>query len=193
MNACDLFIKSDEALTAIVDQIRDYQWGLKVPKTITDKDKTVKEIINYHAYDESWVPDVLDGKTIAEVGTKFDGDLLGDNPKVSWHRIVDTTIGAVRNVNDEEKIVHLSYGDFKTKEYLWHISTFRAFRAVDFARFLGFDDTLPDDLVTAMSDMLTPNIEDWRKMGVFGPPVAVDPSDTPQAKLLGMVGRAPHK
>jgi hypothetical protein len=45
---------------------------------------TLRRIINYHAYDDAWVPEVLAGKTIAEVGMKWDGDLLGDHPRLNF-------------------------------------------------------------------------------------------------------------
>ncbi|MDE2314210.1 MAG: acyl-CoA dehydrogenase family protein, partial [Elusimicrobia bacterium] len=41
----------------------------------------LREVINYHAYDDAWVPDMLAGSTMEAAGAdKFDGDLLGDDP-----------------------------------------------------------------------------------------------------------------
>jgi hypothetical protein len=51
--------------------------------------------MNYHAYDDAWVPATLAGKTIAEVGTHYDGDLLGDTPKRHWDHIVAKAVSAV--------------------------------------------------------------------------------------------------
>ena len=69
MNEKDVFILADEALKKVVDQIRDDQWDLVVPDDMTRKPgTTLRQTINYHAYDDAWVPDVLAGKTIAEVG-----------------------------------------------------------------------------------------------------------------------------
>ena len=46
---------------------------------------TLREIIGYHAYDDAWVPDMLAGRTMDEVGQDaFKGDLLGDDPKGSF-------------------------------------------------------------------------------------------------------------
>ena len=46
---------------------------------------TLREIIGYHAYDDAWVPDMLAGRTMAEVGADaFKGDLLGDDPKAAF-------------------------------------------------------------------------------------------------------------
>ena len=76
------FIASNRALKTVVDQINDEQWELTVPSDWSrGKTMTLREIINYHAYDDAWVPDVLAGKTKEEVGSKFDGDRLTDDPK----------------------------------------------------------------------------------------------------------------
>ncbi|HUD11331.1 MAG TPA: TIGR03086 family protein [Candidatus Saccharimonadia bacterium] len=158
----------------------------------TQEHPTLKVIVNYHAYDDAWLPDVLKGKTAAEVGSKFDGDLLGDDPKGKFAKLVEAAIGAVQTCDDLARIVHLSYGDFPVREYLKHITSFRGFRSYDIARLIGADTTLPPDLVQGLWDKIGPKVEQWRGMGVYGPAVPV-PADAPlQDRLLGMVGRNPH-
>src|SRR6266851_4359649 len=42
---------------------------------------TLRGIVNYHAFDDSWVPDMLGGKTMDESGhDNFKGDLLRSDP-----------------------------------------------------------------------------------------------------------------
>lgn len=186
-----LFILSEAALTKVVDQIKDDQWSLPVPKEISAKGGTLREIINYHAYDDAWVPEMLAGKTIAEVGKKYDGDLLGANPKQSWHAIVDKAVTAVKNAKDLTQPVHMSYGDFPAQEYLVHISMFRGMRAIDLAKFIGVDAQLEPELLQGLWDHLSPHAAEWRQMGVFGPEIRV-PADAPlQQRLLGLTGRQP--
>ena len=194
MNEKDVFILADQALKSVVDQIRDDQWGSKVPDEMSPRQPgmTLRRIINYHAYDDAWVPEVLAGKTIAEVGTKWDGDLLGDHPKLNFASIVETAVLTVRAFDDLDRTVHLSYGDFPAREYLKHITSFRGLRAYDVARFIGADTTLPNDLVQGLWDQIAPDAEQWRQMGVFG--VAVDVPETAplQDRLLGLTGRQPR-
>ena len=98
---------------------------------------------------------------------------------------------AVQALDDPDKIVHLSYGDFPAREYLKHITSFRGFRAFDIAKWIGASTALPEDLVQGMWDLILPEVEAWREMGVYGPPVSV-PADAPlQDRLLGLVGRDP--
>lgn len=197
MTIQEIFIGAEHALANVVNQIKDNQWSMEMPPEFATRAKpgslTLREVINYHAYDDAWVPDTLAGKTIAEVDRKYDGDLLGDDPKAAWQNIVEAAIRAVSGLREDdlERTVHLTYGDWPAKEYLRHITSFRGFRAVDIARVIGVSDRLPGDLVQGMWDSFTPDIEDWRKMGVFGPAISVPDDADLQSKLLGIVGRQP--
>lgn len=190
-----LFVLADQSLTKVVDQITPEDWD-KIPQIDTrGEPQTLKQIINYHAYDEAWVPETLAGKTVAEVGTKYDGDLLGEDAKKSWHAIVDKTIAVVESLSDEDlnKTVHLSYGDFPAKDYLWHITTFRMYRTVEIARFINVDDSLPDDLVKGMWEILVPNAEMLRQNKIFKEAIPVSEDAPLYEKILALSGRNPKK
>ena len=195
MDAKTLFLHADSALSAVISQIKDDQWDMVMPEDFDTRDTaevTLREIVNYHAYDEAWVPDTLAGKTIEEVGDAYDGDLLGDDPGGSYAAIVNKTVVAVEALDDVTKPVHLSYGDFPAGEYLQHISLFRGLRAHDIAKAIGVDATLPEDLVQGLWDLLQGgNAEYWRSMGVYGPAVEVSEDDTLQNRLLGLTSRQP--
>ena len=194
MTEVEVYIASENALSNVIKQIKPDQWSMKLPEwfelgSSQDRDKLdLKTIVNYHAYDTAWVPDTLAGKTIAEVGAKYDGDLLGEDPAGSYAKLAELAIAAAKTA-DPDKIVHLTYGDFPTREYFKHIMSFRGFRAYSIAKLIGADTKLPDDLVQGMWDIISPEVEDWRKMGVFPPPVEVPADADLQTKLLGMCGR----
>lgn len=194
MNEKDVFILADEALKNVVDQIRDDQWDSRVPDDMSPRrpGMTLRRIINYHAYDDAWVPDVLAGKTIEEDGGKYDGDLLGDHPKLNFASIVETAVMTVRGFDDLDRTVHLSYGDFTAREYLKHITSFRGLRVYDIAKFIGADTTMPDDLVQGLWGEIAPEAEQWRQMGVFGAAVEVLETAPLQDRLLGLTGRRPR-
>jgi hypothetical protein len=135
---------------------------------------------------------VLEGKTIDDVDTRWDGDLLGDHPKLNFASIVETAVMTVRGFDDVDRSVHLSYGDFPAREYLKHITSFRGLRVYDIARFIGADTTMPDDLVLGLWDEIAPEAEQWRQMGVFGPAVEVPETAPLQDRLLGLTGRRPR-
>jgi len=197
----ELFIIADRTLDAVVQQIGDGQWGLAIPDwlgigRVSRDGLTLRTLINYHAYDDIWVPDTLAGRTMDEVGADKwkDEDLLGPDPKASFAAIVDAAVAAAEQVTPEqlEQTAHLSFGDFTVQEYFWQITQFRAFRAYEFAVLIGADPTLPDDLVQGVWDQLLPNVEQWRAIGVFGPVVPVAEDAPLQDRLLGLTGRQPR-
>jgi|ERR1700683_127412 len=198
MTEPEIFVLADQALERVVAQIQPDQWDMTIPAWFqtgrTQENMTLHKIINYHAYDEAWVPDTLAGKTIAEVGQKYDGDLLSNDPIAVFKRLTASGITAVQGLSaaDLGRTVHLSYGDYPVREYLKHITSFRGFRAYDIAKLIGASTALSPDLVQGLWDELTPEIEHWRAMRVFGAAVPV-PDDAPlQDRLLGLVGRDPQ-
>lgn len=200
MTEAEVFILSDQALNKVVQQIREEQWDMYLPewfqlgRTQDRSSVTLGTVINYHAYDEAWVPATLSGQAIDDhtgVPASMDEDLLGDDPKASFQALVDKAVAAAQAA-DLDKTVHLSYGDFPARVYLTHITSFRGFRAYDLAKLIGVDTKLPDDLVQGMWDEFVPEVENWRAMGVFGPPIEIDDDAPLQDRLLAICGRDPR-
>src|SRR5438270_11265680 len=133
----DVFILSERALADVIGRIRADQWELRKPEwfqTGGQGNATLREIVNYHAYDSAWVPEVLAGRTMAEVGASFDH--LKTDPNVNYRIYSDLAIAAAQTLQDPNRIVHLSYGEFPAREYLKHITSFRGFRAFDIAKWI---------------------------------------------------------
>jgi len=153
---------------------------------------TLHEIVNYHAYDDIWVPDMLAGRTMDEIGRdKFDGDLLGDEPKGNFMAIVEEACAAAEGFTELDRVVHCSFGDFPAQDYFWQINQFRALRAHDIAQVIGVEAELSEELVQGIWDELSPNADEWRAIGVFPAAVTV-PDDAPLLDhLLGLTGRQP--
>src|SRR5262245_9089505 len=123
MREQDVFIQAEHAPKRVVDQIRDDQWSMEMPPEFAtravDRKLTLREIINYHAYDDAWVPDMLAGRTMDEVGQDaFAGDLLGDDPKGNFAAIVAKACAAAKALGDADlgRTVHCSFGDFPARE-----------------------------------------------------------------------------
>lgn len=192
----EVFVLADHALRRVIDQVGDEQWGMEMPPEFAmrapQQRVTLREVVNYHAYDDAWVPDMLAGRTMEEAGKdKFDGDLLGDDPKGNFARIVEAACAAARELEDLDRTVHCSFGDFTAREYFWQINGFRGLRAHDLAKVIGIDSTLPPDLVRGLWEEIHPHAEEWRAIGVFGPAVEVPRDAGLQARLLGLTGRQP--
>ncbi|MGH3938285.1 MAG: TIGR03086 family metal-binding protein [Pseudonocardiaceae bacterium] len=196
MREQDVFVLADRALNDVIQQIKDDQWTMTMPPGFAmrqmDHVPTLREIVNYHAYDDAWVPDMLAGRTMDEVGRdKFDGDLLGADPKAAFAALVDKACTAASELDDPDRTVHCSFGDYRAREYFWQINGFRGLRAHDLALVIGVEPHLSDDLVQGMWDEVSPHIEEWRAIGVFPAAVPVPESAPLLDRLLGLTGRKP--
>jgi uncharacterized protein (TIGR03086 family) len=197
MTEPEIFVLADRTLRGVVAQIRDEQWDMTMPKDFAmratpDRPITLREVINYHAYDDAWVPDMLAGRTMDEVGKDaFQGDLLDDDPKGNFAAIVDKACAAAQGLTDLERTVHCSFGDFSARDYLLQTNMFRGLRSHDIAKVIGTDSRLPDALVQGLWDELSPIAEDWRAIGIFGPKIEVPADASLQDRLLGLTGRQP--
>ena len=127
-------------------------------------------------------------------GDPFDNDLLADDPSGRFGELVEKSIVAVEGLDDAEldqRTVHYSYGDYSAREALWHAIVFRTTRAHDLAKAIGVDSDLPDDLVRVVWEIVEPNAEEWRQIGVFGPEVDVANDASLEDRVLGLTGRQP--
>ena len=197
MTEADVFVLADRALDSVVAKIANDQWDIPMPPDFARAGSghvpTLREIINYHAYDDAWVPDMLAGRTMAEVGQDaFKGDLLGADPKSSFAGFVDKACAAALALDDLDRTVHCSFGDFTAREYFWQINMFRGLRARDIARVTGVDPRLPEDLVQGIWAEISPHAEQWRAIGVFPAAVPVPAGAPLLDRLLGLTGRDPY-
>jgi hypothetical protein len=189
MKQKELFLQSDAALRSVIDRIQPEQLALLAPAGWSRAENpTLRDILAYHAFDEAWVPDVLAGRTIDEVGDTYAGELLGDDPIASYDRINDLATAAVLANDDPGATAHLSYGDFTVGEAFEHMSIYRAFQAWSIAKFIGLDYSLPPELVEGLWERVMPSVEAWRSIGVFGPEVEVPADADRETQLLGKTG-----
>jgi hypothetical protein len=192
----DVFQLADRALARVVAQVRPAQWDMILPASFATRSRpeppSLRALVNYHAYDDAWVPDMLAGRTMDEAGRgRFDGDLLGGDPAGSFEEIVERACAAAGRVTDLDAVAHLSFGDYTVREYFWQINQFRALRAHDIARQLGVEPDLPPALVQGIWDEVSPHAEEWRAIGVFPAAVPVDAGAPLLDRLLGLTGRQP--
>lgn len=192
----DVFCWADEALLAVVEQVGPQDWERQMPDdfaTLAPGPITLREVLGYHAYDDAWVPDMLAGRSMAEVGEDaYRGELLPRGQEVEAFRgLVERACAAAQALTDPDRVVHCSFGDFRAQEYLWQVNSFRGLRAVDIARVIGADDTLPQPLVEGLWEEISPHAEEWRAIGIFPAAVPVAPDASLQQRLLGLTGRAP--
>lgn len=151
----------------------------------------VRDLVHHLVHEERWTPPMLAGETMAEVGDRFDGDLLGDDPVAAFDDAAAEALAAVRADGVLERTVHLSFGDHPGLEYVMQLSADHLVHAVDLARALGVDETLEPEVTGAVLDWFAPMEDMYREYGVIGPRVDWPDGAGEQARLLGMMGRRP--
>ena len=180
-----MFGRAVAEFDARVRQIGDHQWQAATP----DEDWTVRDLVNHLAGEDLWAPPLLAGSTIAEVGDRFDGDVLGADPKQAW---AAASAGAVQAVDADgamDRTVHLSFGDFPGREYTLQLFADHLIHAWDLARAIGADERLDTGLVASCATWFEAVEEAYRSAGAIAarPPVPGD-ADA-QTVLLARFGR----
>jgi uncharacterized protein (TIGR03086 family) len=151
---------------------------------------TVRDLLRHLVYEELWAPPLLEGQTVAEVGDRFEGDILGADPQSAWKEAAAAALGPA-TPDVLSRTVHLSFGDFSGEDYLGQLTADHVIHAWDLARAIGGDERLAPDLVEFVHTLMAPQVEQWRAAGVFGPATEVPPDADLQTKLLALTGRTP--
>src|SRR5204862_3976951 len=96
-----------------VAKIRGDQWGEQTPCADWD----VRALVNHLVSEDLWTPPLMEGRTIAEVGDVFDGDVLGEDPKGAWSSASEAALASTSPDGAMDSTVHLSFWDFPASEY----------------------------------------------------------------------------
>ena len=151
-----MFRRAVAEFDARVRQIGDHQWQAATP----DEDWAVRDLVNHLAGEDLWAPLLLAGSTIAEVGDRFEGDVLGAEPKAAWAAASAQAVRAVEDDGAMDRIVHLSFGDFPGREYTLQLLADHLIHAWDLARAIGADERLDAGLVASCASWF----ERWRTL-----------------------------
>jgi len=182
----DLHARACEEFGDRVRAVRADQWGSPTPCTDWD----VRTLVNHVVGEDRWTPSLLAGQTIAEVGDRFDSDLLGADPAGAYQQAAAEAVAAVKAPGALTRTVHLSFGDAPGSEYVWQLFTDHLIHAWDLARAIGADERLDPELVTACAEWFAGQEEAYRASGSIGPRVSVPAGADAQTVLLAAFGRA---
>jgi uncharacterized protein (TIGR03086 family) len=149
-----------------------------------------RELVNHVVGEDRWTVPLLEGATIADVGSEFDGDLLGHDPVASTRRAADEAVAMVAEVLPAGGRVHLSYGDEDMAEYVHQLAADHLIHAWDLAVATGGEPDLDAESVAAVAEWFADREELYRGAGVIGPRVE-GTFDDPGAALLAAFGRDP--
>lgn len=179
----DLYVRAVDEFDKRVREIADDQWSDPTPCD----EWNVRDLVNHVTVEDLWVPPLLEGKTLAEVGDRFDGDILGDEPKAAWSEASSAAVRAVEGTASHA--VHTSMGEMPMNEYLAQMFADHLIHAWDLARAIGADEELDPELVSECYRQSLPMDEIMRSSGVYGPRVVPPAGAGPQQRLLALYGR----
>ena len=195
IHEAEVFLMADRAAVEVFSTIADQQWSTVLPPIFdmpgADVPTPLRQAINHYAYDNAWVPAMLAGRTMDEVGRhRFDGDLLGADPADAVARISAEAAGSARGVTDPDDnsalLVRRRRG---VENYFWQLNIARTLSAHDVAVHIGSSFRLGEELARAMYEGTEPTSDMWRSFGIYRDRLPVPESATWRERYLALTGR----
>jgi uncharacterized protein (TIGR03086 family) len=177
--------RAAEAFGARVHAIRDDQWGLPSPC----EDWDVRALVRHVVEDNLWVPHLMKGAKIEDIGERFAGDVLGPLPVEAWDRSIAEALEAFAEEDALKRTVHLSFGDVPASVYAEQRTLDLLVHAWDLARAIGADDHLDGTVVAFALPYATEHADELSGSGMFGDALDVPDDADAQTRLLAKLGR----
>lgn len=183
MDLNTLYHRTVETWADRVNAVGADQWDDPTPC----RDWTVRDLVNHVVGEDRWTVPLVEGLTIADVGSTLDGDLLGDDPIGSALDAAREASGRVAQKLPEAGVVHVSYGDIPIGDYVHELAADHLIHSWDLAAAVGGDTRLDEELVAELAQFFAGREEFYREVGVIGPRAIS--SGGQQADLLAATGR----
>ena len=165
----DLHERALDATGRIVAGIGDDQWDEPSPCD----GQSVRELLTHVVAGNLWAGELMAGKTIAEVGDRLDGDVLGDDPRRAYDDSARVAAAAFNAEGAMQKPAGVSYGPVPGEVYARHRFFDVYVHGWDLAKATGQDTDLDPELLAACRDAIEPDLEAFRGAGALGAPIDV--------------------
>ncbi|TXL87654.1 TIGR03086 family metal-binding protein [Streptomyces sp. IB2014 016-6] len=184
-----LLDRHGEALDLFTDRVHAVdadQWRAGTPCT----EWSVRDLVNHLTSEQLWVPPLVsEGRSMAEVGDAFDGDVLGEDPVATWDRAAAAARAAFAERGALERTVQLSYGVTPVAAYCSQMVLDAVVHTWDLSRGIGVNERLPRPLVDFALKEVEPYAGSLSGSGLFDAPLEPPPGADAQTRLLAMLGR----
>ncbi len=169
-----------------VETVGEDEWGAPTPCADWD----VRELVNHVAGEDLWTVPLMEGSTIEEVGDRFDGDVVGDDPITSSLTAAMEATRVVAERLPSGGTVHLSYGEEQMDEYVFQLAADHLVHGWDLAVATGGDTRLDPTLVAEVAGWFAEREELYRQAGAIGR--RAESTGDAQGDLLAAFGRDPR-
>jgi uncharacterized protein (TIGR03086 family) len=185
MNIAQLHRASLDATRVTVAGVTADQWTWPTP----DEGWDVRALLNHVVTGNLWAAELGAGRTIAEVGTRLDGDVLGGHPLGAYDASAAAAASTFEAPGALEAPCAVSYGPVPGSVYAGHRFIDVLIHGWDLAVATRQDTHLDPSLVEACFAVLEPQLAQLQASGAFGTEVPVPADADPQTRLLAVLGR----
>lgn len=168
-----------------VSGVRPEQWD----QPSVCRDWSVHDLVNHVVSGNWWAQELTGGKTIDDVGSRLDGDVIGSDPAAAYAVSAEAAAAAFAEPDALERPVAVSYGPVPGAVYCGHRFVDVLIHGWDVARSTGQDDVMPPDLVEACWEVLGPQLGLLAGSGMFDVDVVAPEGADRQTALLAALGR----
>lgn len=184
MQAVDILAKAAEQASACMRHLHADQLDNPTPCT----EWNVRQLVNHMVSELRWMPPLLQGKRLEDVGSSLDGDLLGTDPGSAWQHAVDAALVASKRAAPDST-VHTSSGQRPAPDYIEEVGVDIFIHSWDLDQGLQCSLRLDETIARYILDTYRDRAAEMAASGVYQPPVQVPPDAPVQDKLLGLFGR----
>ncbi|QGN49968.1 TIGR03086 family metal-binding protein [Micromonospora sp. WMMD558] len=187
MDLLETYRRSLAVFTDRVAEVGPGQWTAPTPCAEWD----VRTLVNHVVGEDRWSVALMAGRTIAEVGDRYEGDQLDGDPAAAARDAAAQAELAFTRPSALERTVDLSSGPTPADEYLHQLIAEHLVHGWDLAAAIGADRRLDADAVAGCAHWFRGRIDDYRRGRLVrsGVDVAAD-ADT-QDRLIAAFGRDP--
>src|SRR5271166_2386065 len=181
----ELHDKALDATGRLVIGVTTDQWNAATPCA----DWNVRELVNHLVSGNLWAAELGAGATIADVGDRLDGDVLGDDPARAYDESARVASAVFHRPGAMDAPCAVSYGPVPGSVYAGHRFLDVLAHGWDLAVATGQDYALDPHLMQACRQIIEPQLEAFRSAGALGPEVAVPAGASAQTRFLALLGR----
>ncbi|MGH9148864.1 MAG: TIGR03086 family metal-binding protein [Acidimicrobiales bacterium] len=182
----DLHERALAAAREVVAGIGIEQWRVPTPCEGWD----VRTLLNHLVAGNLWVAPLMTGQSIAGVGDRLDGDVLGHDPLAAYEASAQEAAATFQAPGAMEVPAAVSYGPVPGRVYAGHRLIEAVVHGWDLATATGQDATIGPELAQATWDVIEPQRADLQASGAFRPARPVGPGASVAERLLAVVGRS---